>query len=76
MKKNYRHTKVVFTLGPATADEDIIKKLVLEGVDICRLNMAHSSHQWVKDKVTLIRKCCKEVHTGCLQPIRQYSKTR
>ena len=61
MKKNYRHTKVVFTLGPATAEEEVIKKLILEGVDICRLNMAHSSHQWVQEKVSLIRKCCKEV---------------
>jgi len=63
MPENYkfRHTKVIFTLGPATMDPDKLKGLLNCGVDICRLNMAHADHDWVRNAVKLVRQCCREV---------------
>jgi pyruvate kinase len=40
-----RHTKIIATIGPASRDEPIIERLIDAGVDICRLNFSHGSHE-------------------------------
>ncbi len=61
MTKDYRQTKIIVTLGPATDSREMLSKLILAGVDCMRLNMAHATHQWVRDTVALIRECSQEV---------------
>jgi len=39
-----RRTKIVSTLGPASSDIDVIRKLALAGVDVFRLNFSHGAH--------------------------------
>ncbi|MGF1447872.1 MAG: pyruvate kinase [Opitutales bacterium] len=56
----YRHTKIIFTVGPATAQPEVLEQLVREGVDICRLNMAHASHQWTREVIGLLRAACEK----------------
>ena len=41
----FRRTKIVATLGPATAGEMQIKALVEAGMDAARLNFSHGSHE-------------------------------
>ncbi|MFA5046481.1 MAG: pyruvate kinase, partial [Paludibacter sp.] len=36
-------TKIMATLGPASATKEIINKMILEGVDVFRLNFSHST---------------------------------
>ena len=36
-----RHTKIVATLGPATADPQILEAIIRAGVDVVRLNFSH-----------------------------------
>ena len=55
MKGYYRHTKIIATLGPATAAPEQLRKLIDAGVDIVRLNMAHGSPEWVGEIVRSIR---------------------
>ncbi|MDB4533450.1 pyruvate kinase [Vicingaceae bacterium] len=38
-------TKTIATLGPACADRETIVELILQGVDIFRLNMAHGNRE-------------------------------
>lgn len=57
----YRQTKIIATLGPATESKEMLAKLILEGVDILRLNMAHATHQWVEDAMWFIREASAEV---------------
>jgi pyruvate kinase len=52
---NYRHTKIVATLGPATESPEQLEKLILAGVDVIRLNMAHATDEWVIERVGRIR---------------------
>ncbi len=39
-------TKIIATLGPATADKAIIEKLILLGVNVFRLNFSHGDHDF------------------------------
>jgi pyruvate kinase len=40
-----RKTKIVATLGPATAEDDVLAKLIAAGVDVVRLNFSHGTHE-------------------------------
>jgi pyruvate kinase len=51
----FRRTKIIATLGPATESEAMLEKLILAGVDIIRLNMAHARHEWTRTIIRRIR---------------------
>jgi pyruvate kinase len=36
-------TKIIATIGPATASEDRLRELIIEGIDVCRLNFCMQS---------------------------------
>lgn len=40
-----RKTKIVCTLGPASSDVEMIKKMILSGMNVARFNFSHSSHE-------------------------------
>ena len=61
MPQNYRHTKVIFTIGPATDDEGILEQLITEGANVCRFNMAHASHEGIRESVKRIRRASEKV---------------
>lgn len=61
MKQNYRRTKIIFTVGPATASEENLEKVIRAGADICRLNMAHANHDWTREIVERLRNVCKRI---------------
>lgn len=56
MPNPYRHTKIIFTVGPATESEEQLEKLIIQGVDICRLNMAHANHDWTRTVIQRIQR--------------------
>ncbi len=39
-----RHTKIIATVGPATADDAVLDQLIAAGVDVVRLNFSHGTH--------------------------------
>lgn len=43
MKKIQKRTKIVATLGPASADKETLSRMIAKGVDVCRLNFSHGS---------------------------------
>jgi len=55
MRGFYRHTKIIATVGPATESEEKLERLILAGLDVMRLNMAHGSGDWVTSLVKRIR---------------------
>ena len=40
-----RHTKIIATIGPASRSDEIIEQLINAGVDVCRLNFSHGTHE-------------------------------
>ena len=55
MRGYYRHTKIIATVGPATESPEKLEKLILAGLDVMRLNMAHGTSDWVTSLVKRIR---------------------
>src|SRR5215467_11568666 len=41
---SFRHSKIVCTIGPASRNPRILKKLLESGMDVARLNFSHGSH--------------------------------
>ncbi len=54
-------TKIVATLGPACNSPDMLRQMVVAGVDIFRLNFAHGSHEVLAESVTAIRQIAAEL---------------
>lgn len=50
-----RRTKIVCTIGPATASPDRIKELVQAGMDVARLNFSHGSQDDHKRVYEMVR---------------------
>ncbi|MCX7748777.1 MAG: pyruvate kinase [Clostridia bacterium] len=51
-----RKTKIICTLGPAVDNEEILKELMLNGMDVARLNFSHGSHEEHKKRVENFKK--------------------
>ena len=54
-------TKIVCTLGPATADPDVIRDLVRGGMDVARLNMAHGDQKEHRHVIESVRAAASAV---------------
>ena len=59
-----KKTKIVATLGPASSSEDVIEKMILEGVNVFRVNFSHADYSDVSDRIDMIRKVDKKVKTN------------
>lgn len=55
-----KKTKIVATLGPASANYDTIKELVFAGVNVFRINFSHGDHEVHKQTIDLIKQFRKE----------------
>ncbi|WP_379066075.1 pyruvate kinase [Mesorhizobium sp. UC22_110] len=50
-----RKVKILATIGPASSDEAMLKKLFEAGADVFRINMSHSDHDLMRTLVGRIR---------------------
>ena len=48
-------TKIIATLGPASGDYGVLRKMFTAGLDVVRLNFSHGSHHHHLDLVKLVR---------------------
>jgi pyruvate kinase len=62
MESYMKKTKIICTLGPATDDEKILKKLILNGMDVARFNMSHGDYQEHAMRINMIKKIRKELN--------------
>ena len=50
-----RRTKIVATIGPATAQTSVLRSILSSGVDVCRLNFSHGTHVTHREAMKQIR---------------------
>ncbi len=59
-----KKTKIVATLGPSSSKPKIIEKMILEGVNVFRINFSHADYDLVKEKIKIIRSIDKKLKTS------------
>ncbi|MFA7268447.1 MAG: pyruvate kinase [Sterolibacterium sp.] len=55
-----RSTKIVATLGPASSEEAVLRRMVEAGVDVVRLNFSHGTAEDHQARVTLLRSVTRD----------------
>ena len=53
-------TKIICTLGPASSDEKVIKKMINASMDCARINMSHGSPETVLPYIEKVKKLRRE----------------
>jgi len=56
-----KKTKIVATLGPATSKKEVLKEMILAGVDVFRINFSHASYDDVAERIKMIRELNEEM---------------
>lgn len=51
-----RKTKIICTLGPATEDENILRRLMLGGMNAARFNFSHLDHDDARRKLDVVER--------------------
>jgi len=54
-----RKTKIIATLGPASASADVIGAMVAAGLDVARLNFSHGDHESHRRMIGLVREASR-----------------
>ncbi|MCY2686416.1 pyruvate kinase [Salinimicrobium sp. TH3] len=58
---NTKKTKIVATLGPASSSKDVLRDMMLAGVNVFRINFSHADYEDVKQRIKIIRELNEEL---------------
>ena len=56
-----RKTKIVCSMGPATANDEVVEQLLVAGMNIARFNFSHGTHQSHQEAMERVRRAAKKV---------------
>ncbi|MCW2922923.1 MAG: pyruvate kinase [Thermoleophilia bacterium] len=59
--RRIRHTKIVCTIGPASSAPEVLREMVLAGMNVVRLNFSHGAHEDHAKVVAAVRAIAKEL---------------
>jgi pyruvate kinase len=67
-----KKTKIVATLGPATSEREVLRKMIEAGVDVFRVNFSHADYEDVAQRIQTIRDLNEElgVNTAILADLQ------
>ena len=58
-----KRTKIVCTMGPATEDDDVLRDLIRNGMNVARFNFSHGSHDYHRHNIERVRAIANELGT-------------
>ena len=61
MAFNKKKTKIVCTMGPAVEDEEVLRQLILHGMNVARFNFSHGSHEYHRKNIERVRALSREL---------------
>lgn len=56
-----KKTKIIATIGPACESEEMLRRLIAEGVNIFRFNLKHNIFEWHKKVINRAKEIAKEM---------------
>ena len=62
-KYKLKRTKIVATIGPASLSKKKIRKMILAGLNVCRINFSHCNHQDASNIISIISELNAELNT-------------
>ena len=57
-----RKTKIVCSIGPACDNDEIIREMILAGMNIARFNFSHGSYEWHGQAMERVRRIAAELN--------------
>src|SRR5210317_1937744 len=57
-------TKIIATIGPACNSKQILRKMIVQGLDVFRLNFSHGTHADHEHAIHLIQELNEEMGTN------------
>jgi len=61
--KTGNKTKIVATIGPASTSKEVLREMILSGMNICRINFSHGDYATVLETITNLRELNVEMET-------------
>ena len=61
---NVSHTKIIATIGPASSSKKILRELFAAGINVCRLNFSHGTHDDHRQSIQNIIELNQEMRTN------------
>ena len=62
--KTIKRTKIVATIGPVSAKEPVLRKMVEAGLNVARLNFSHGDHEEHGRSLAVIRAVSRKTKTS------------
>lgn len=57
---NSKHTKIVATIGPASRDPEVLRKMIRAGMNVARINFSHGDHKTHGKTIDTVRQIAEE----------------
>ncbi len=64
MKTTLSRTKIIATMGPASSPKEVLKEMIINGLDVCRLNFSHGKHEEHLKVMNTIREINAEINSN------------
>ena len=62
MERRSTQTKIIATIGPACSSYEVLKQMFIEGIDVCRLNFSHGTHEDHLEEIKTIDRLNRELN--------------
>jgi len=56
-----RKTKIVCSLGPSSSSDEVVRELILSGMNVARVNFSHGTHETHGESIDRVRRISKEL---------------
>ncbi|OFK23436.1 pyruvate kinase [Olsenella sp. HMSC062G07] len=56
-----KRTKIICTMGPATEDDEVLRGLIANGMNVARFNFSHGSHDYHRNNIERVRRISAEL---------------
>ena len=61
MATQKKRTKIICTMGPATENDEVLRQLILNGMNVARSNFSHGSHEYHRRNIERVRRISEEL---------------